>query len=147
MPSGGVIGKMPRCCPEFWALQVNLRRTGGVCRSDWGRAETRPEISCPAGSSYSGVRLTSSHISPAGGLSSPSPLRQQRLTALHRRLLLPCHAPAEARQTRQTRRRDSTDASAVPGADAPEFLPCAPRPHCTARVHQINLAGSWSIMG
>ena len=50
----------------------------------------------------------------------------RRLPALHRRLLLPCPAPSEARQTRQARRRDSADASAAFGSDAPEFPPCAP---------------------
>ena len=39
----------PRC--------PNSKLTGGVCKSVWGRAQTRPKTSCPAGSLCSGVRL------------------------------------------------------------------------------------------
>ena len=53
-----------------------------------------------------------------------------QLPALHRRLLLPCPAPSEARQTR---RRNSGAANDAPGSDAPETPSCAcpPRPHYT----------------
>ena len=42
---------------------LNSKLTGGVCKSGWGRAETRPTTSCLAGSLCSGARLTSPHAS------------------------------------------------------------------------------------
>ena len=55
--------------PPRW---LNSRPTGGVCRSGWGSAETRPAASCPAGLWCNDDRLTSLHVSSADGPSSPS---------------------------------------------------------------------------
>ena len=43
VPFGGVIGKMPRFCPEFWVLQVVARSAGWLISidSDWFRLEKR----------------------------------------------------------------------------------------------------------
>ena len=124
------IGGTRRIPPLRW---LDSRPTGGVCRSGLGRAVTRlPTSSCPRlGCCAATADLR--HYTPARQVDpAPPPSRQRRLPALHRRLLLPCPAPAEACQTRQTRCPGSADAIAVSDSDAPESLSCASLAHCTA---------------